>query len=97
MNHAFTPVSDREPVESMSLTADLVALCHRKIVEPERDPDMVRFGDADFDRAGKRRSGKTWLWPNLGLCLRFVDLETGRRSYRNAFEHGLWLAPRVLS
>jgi hypothetical protein len=38
MNHSLTPAPDRDSVEAMSLTADLVALCHREIVEPERDP-----------------------------------------------------------
>lgn len=67
MNHAFTPTPDREPFEAMSLTADLVALCHREIVEPERDPGMVRFGDADFDRAAsdvlaRLGSGPIWVF-----------------------------------
>lgn len=67
MNHALTPAPDRDPVEAMSLTADLVALCHREIVEPERDPGMVRFGDADFDRAAsdvlaKLGSGPIWVF-----------------------------------
>jgi cation transport protein ChaC len=36
---------------AMALTADLVALCHRDVPEPPRNPDLVRFGDADYDRA----------------------------------------------
>ena len=36
---------------TMSLTADLVALCHREVPEPPRNPDLVRFADADYDRA----------------------------------------------
>lgn len=36
---------------TMSLTADLVALCHRDVPEPPRNPDLVRFTDADYDRA----------------------------------------------
>jgi cation transport protein ChaC len=35
----------------MALTADLVALCHRDVPEPPRAPDLVRFTDADYDRA----------------------------------------------
>jgi cation transport protein ChaC len=35
----------------MSLTADLVALCHRDVPEPPRNPALVRFADADYDRA----------------------------------------------
>lgn len=35
----------------MSLTADLVALCHRDVPEPPRNPDLVRFADADYDSA----------------------------------------------
>jgi cation transport protein ChaC len=67
MNQAFTPAPDGRPFEAMSLTADLVALCHREIVEPERDPGMVRFGDADFDRAAsdvlaRLGSGPIWVF-----------------------------------
>jgi len=40
-----------EHVQAMSLTADLVALCHREIPEPAPAHDMIRFEDADFDRA----------------------------------------------
>ena len=36
---------------TMSLTSDLVALCHRDVPEPPREPNMVRFTDADYDRA----------------------------------------------
>lgn len=36
---------------AMSLTADLVALCHREVPVPPRNPDQVRFADADYDRA----------------------------------------------
>lgn len=35
----------------MSLTADLVALCHRNVSTPDRDPAVIRFTDADFARA----------------------------------------------
>ena len=36
---------------AMALTADLVALCHRTVPEPPPDPNVVRFQDADYDRA----------------------------------------------
>ena len=35
----------------MSLTSDLVALCHRDVPVPAPNPDFIRFTDADFDRA----------------------------------------------
>lgn len=35
----------------LSLTAELVALCHRNVPKPAPDPNQVRFDDSDFDRA----------------------------------------------
>jgi cation transport protein ChaC len=49
----------------MSLTADLVALCHREVPEPPRNPDLVRFTDADYDRAATEvlaRLGDDPIW-----------------------------------
>jgi cation transport protein ChaC len=49
----------------MSLTADLVALCHRQVPAPDRDPAMIRFEDADFDRAADAmlaQLGGTPIW-----------------------------------
>jgi cation transport protein ChaC len=49
----------------MSLTADLVALCHRDVPEPPRNPDLVRFTDADYDRAAAEvlaRLGDNPIW-----------------------------------
>jgi cation transport protein ChaC len=51
MNCAVQPDLKLARGAVMSLTADLVALCHRNVPEPPRDPDAVRFTDADFDRA----------------------------------------------
>lgn len=34
----------------MSLTPELVALCHRDIPEPRRDPGLIRFTEADYHR-----------------------------------------------
>ncbi|MCU9840360.1 gamma-glutamylcyclotransferase [Ruegeria sp. WL0004] len=67
MNNAFTLATNDEPVEAMSLTADLVALCYREIVEPESDPAMVRFEEPDFDRAAsdvleRLGSGPIWVF-----------------------------------
>lgn len=67
MSGAFLPATDRDRVEPMSLTADLVALCHRETVEPARDPGAVRFGDADYDRAAgevlaRFGSGPIWVF-----------------------------------
>lgn len=50
---------------TMSLTADLVALCHRDVPEPPRNPDLVRFTDADYDRAATEvlaRLGDDPIW-----------------------------------
>jgi cation transport protein ChaC len=49
----------------MSLTAELVALCHRNIPEPPRNPDMVRFTEADYQRAAAEvleRLGDNPIW-----------------------------------
>jgi glutathione-specific gamma-glutamylcyclotransferase len=49
----------------MSLTSDLVALCHRDVPEPPRNPDMVRFTDADYNRAAAdvlARLGDDPIW-----------------------------------
>ena len=43
--------SESDVVRAMSLTEDLVALCHRDIPRPEPNPNRVRFTDGDFDRA----------------------------------------------
>jgi glutathione-specific gamma-glutamylcyclotransferase len=50
---------------TMSLTADLVALCHRDVPEPPRNPDLVRFSDADYNRAAAEvlaRLGDDPIW-----------------------------------
>lgn len=50
---------------TMSLTSDLVALCHRDVPEPPRNPDIVRFTDADYDRAAAEilaRLGDDPIW-----------------------------------
>jgi glutathione-specific gamma-glutamylcyclotransferase len=50
---------------TMSLTADLVALCHRDVPEPPRNPDLVRFADADYERAATEvltRLGDDPIW-----------------------------------
>ena len=49
----------------MSLTPDLVAFCHRDVPEPPRNPDMIRFTDADYDRAAAEvlaRLGDDPIW-----------------------------------
>ena len=51
MNQVLSPPIVGKAVEAMSLTADLVALCHREIAEPARDSGVIRFGDADYDKA----------------------------------------------
>lgn len=60
MNSLFNPDGFPETAHrgTMSLTADLVALCHRDVPEPARDPDLVRFTDADFDREATEVLGK---------------------------------------
>ena len=67
MNLALSQAPDRAPVEAMSLTADLVALCHREIAEPARDPEAARFGDAEYDNAASEvlarlGSGPIWVF-----------------------------------
>jgi cation transport protein ChaC len=44
---------DQSHRATMSLTAELVALCHRDVPEPPRDPDGFRFTDADYNRAAE--------------------------------------------
>lgn len=51
--------------QTMSLTSDLVALCHRHVPEPPRNPDLVRFTDADYDKAAAEvlaRLGDDPIW-----------------------------------
>jgi cation transport protein ChaC len=67
MNQARSTATVGKAVEAMSLTADLVALCHREIAELARDPGIVRFGDADYDRAAsdvleRLGSGPIWVF-----------------------------------
>ena len=67
MNLALSQAPDRAPVEAMSLTADLVALCHREVAEPARDPEAARFGDAEYDNAASEvlarlGSGPIWVF-----------------------------------
>lgn len=53
---------------TMSLTTDLVALCHRDVLEPPRNPDLVRFTDADYDRVPAEvlaRLGDDPIWVAL--------------------------------
>jgi len=70
----------------MSLTADLVALCHRDVSEPARDIDMVRFTDADFDRAatevlGKLGDAPIWVFAYGSLIWKpAADIAEQRRS-----------------
>ena len=52
-------------VKAMSLTVDLVALCHREIAEPACDSSKIRFGDADYDKAASdvlERFGSGPIW-----------------------------------
>ena len=49
----------------MSLTTELVALCHRAVPEPPRDPEIARFTDADYERAAAdvlTRLGDDPIW-----------------------------------
>jgi cation transport protein ChaC len=50
---------------AMSLTEDLVTLCHRDVPEPPSDPDTVLYTDADFNRAATEvlaRLGTDPIW-----------------------------------
>jgi glutathione-specific gamma-glutamylcyclotransferase len=67
MNTQLSPRSRERlaPGLMMSLTSDLVALCHRAVPEPPRDPALVRFTDADYDRAAAEvlaRLGDDPIW-----------------------------------
>lgn len=42
---------ERDIARAMSLTEELVALCHRDVPKPEPEPNRIRFSDGDFDRA----------------------------------------------
>ena len=49
----------------MSLTSELVALCHRDVPEPPRDPEISRFTDADYELAATdvlTRLGDDPIW-----------------------------------
>lgn len=52
------PDPDTTHGSTMSLTAELVALCHRVVPEPPREPALVRFADADYDRAATETLAK---------------------------------------
>lgn len=67
MNMQVSPRPDHATTRSltMSLTFDLVALCHRDVPEPARDPDVVRFTDTDYDLAASAvldRLGDDPIW-----------------------------------
>ena len=46
-----TMTFERKAVRAMSLTEDLVALCHRDVPKRELESHHARFNDDDFDRA----------------------------------------------
>jgi cation transport protein ChaC len=66
MNTQLSPRSREQLADGpMTLTSDLVALCHRDVPEPPRDPSMVRFDDDDYDRAAVEvltRLGDDPIW-----------------------------------
>lgn len=88
MNSLFNPdtVSEAAHCGTMSLTADLVALCRRDVPEPAPDPDRVRFSDADFDRAAievlaKLGDAPIWVFAYGSLLWKpATDLAEERRS-----------------
>ncbi len=65
MSRVIVPGAFGQPADAMSLTADLVALCHRQIAEPADETDAARFGDADYDMAARdvlARLGSAPIW-----------------------------------
>ena len=65
MSGVFQQYAGRDNTPALSLTAELVALCHRVVPRPEPNPDQVRFYDADFDRAAAEilvRLGDDPIW-----------------------------------
>lgn len=84
----------------MALTADLVALCHRDIPEPPRDPDAVRFTDADYDRAAREvlvelGDGPIWVFAYGSLIWKpAVDMVEQRRSTADGWHRSFCLEMR---
>ncbi len=65
MSGLFQQYASRDNTRALSLTAELVALCHREVSKPAANPDQVRFDDADFDHAADkilRRLGDYPIW-----------------------------------
>lgn len=88
MNRVFTPDDFSEAAHrgTMSLTADLVAFCHRDVPETARDADMVHFTDADFDLAAtevlaKLGDAPIWVFAYGSLIWKpAADIAEQRRS-----------------
>lgn len=86
MNSQFTPLPKPARGAAMALTSDLVALCHRDVAEPIRDPDMVRFTDADYDRVATEVLAKLgdqpiWVFAYGSLIWKpAADIAEHRRS-----------------
>lgn len=100
MNCSVHPQSEPARGATMSLTADLVALCHRDIPEPPRDPDTVRFSDDDYDRAAaevlsKLGDGPIWVFAYGSLLWKpAVDIAEHRRCMAQGWHRSFCMEMR---
>ena len=84
----------------MSLTADLVALCHRDVPAPARNPAMIRFADADFDRAAtevvaKLADAPIWVFAYGSLIWKPAsDIAQQRRSTAHGWHRSFCMEMR---
>lgn len=100
MNYPIHPHPELTRGASMSLTADLVALCHRDIPEPPRDPDADRFADADYDCAATEvlsefGDGPIWVFAYGSLIWKpAADIAEQRRSIAHGWHRSFCLEMR---
>jgi glutathione-specific gamma-glutamylcyclotransferase len=98
MNYPVQPHLESAHGATMSLTADLVALCHRNIPEPPRDRDTVRFTDADYDRAAAEvlselGDGPIWVFAYGSLIWKpAADIAEQCRSTAHGWHRSFCLA-----
>jgi len=98
MNSLSQPKQARKSL--MSLTADLVALCHRDVPAPARNPAMIRFADADFDRAAtevvaKLADAPIWVFAYGSLIWKPAsDIAEQRRSTAHGWHRSFCMEMR---